>query len=244
MLIQAAECGFRRVEGVEFCEKLSQQAKQNLDIYQKKCNPRSLLTVHHLDATEFEFPPEPLVLFFFNAFQGAALKKVLKNLDRSLKEFPRNLFFFWNGPDFYPESIKIMEGCNSLKLHTRQKDFVIYRNSDQRPTRLSPHTIATQFLTVRPTVRSSAFRRRRTPMRSEATPHVPHPTHPQPIIPHLPGRSPPIRTFQHLPGTDCRYIRLIPQLRLTRVIREKPPHAHSHPSRRLTRRLRALGENP
>ncbi len=134
MLIQAAESGFRRVEGVEFCAKLSQRAKQNLEIYQKRCNPRSPLTVHHLDATEFKFPNEPLVLFFFNAFQGAALQKVLENLDRSLKEFPRDLFFFWNGPHFYPESIKIMEGCHSLKVHTQEKDFAIYRSSEKSPS--------------------------------------------------------------------------------------------------------------
>ena len=129
LLIQAAEHGFRRVEGVEFCAKLSQQANQNLQIYQKKWTPRSPLIVHHLDATEFEFPPAPLVLFFFNAFQGAALQKVLENLDRSLKEFPRDLYFFWNGPHFYPESIKIMEACHSLQLHTQQTDFAIYRNA-------------------------------------------------------------------------------------------------------------------
>ena len=128
ILIQAAEYGFHRVEGVEFCAKLHQHAKQNLDIYQSKRNPHALLTVHHLDATEFEFPRDPLVLFFFNAFQGATLKKVLENLDRSLREFPRDVFFFWNGPGFYPESIKIMEACNSLKLHTQQKDFAIYRS--------------------------------------------------------------------------------------------------------------------
>ena len=133
MLIQAAESGFRRVEGVEFCAKLSRHAKQNLQIYQKKRHPRSPLIVHHLDATEFEFPHEPLVLFFFNAFQGATLQTVLENLDRSLKEFPRDLFFFWNGPHFYPESIKILEGCHSLKVHTQQKEFAIYRSSEKSP---------------------------------------------------------------------------------------------------------------
>jgi SAM-dependent methyltransferase len=127
MLILAAELGFKKAVGVEFCPELSAQAKRNVEKYEAKFRRGAGLAVEHLDATLFEFPDEPLVIFFYNSFRGEALREVLGNLERSLRERPREVYFLWNGPGFFPELKELIEGCGALRVAVREEEFVILR---------------------------------------------------------------------------------------------------------------------
>lgn len=68
MLLMAAELPFRRIEGIELSEELHRIAVNNVT----KADRGSNIVVHHMDAAEYEFPPEPLVIYLFHPFEGSS----------------------------------------------------------------------------------------------------------------------------------------------------------------------------
>jgi predicted RNA methylase len=97
VLLVAAEFPFHTIVGVEFVPQLALIAKQNLKSFrgaQRKCKDVTVLT---MDATEYELPPEPAVLFFFSPFTGAVMEKVVEDIENSLRCSPRDLFVLFTG---------------------------------------------------------------------------------------------------------------------------------------------------
>ena len=45
----------------------------------------------HMDATQFELPPEPSLIYFYDPFDQFVMEPVIQNLNRSLEEHPRDL---------------------------------------------------------------------------------------------------------------------------------------------------------
>jgi SAM-dependent methyltransferase len=97
-LLMAADYPFRRVLGVELLPELNRVARNNLCRYKssaQKCfNIESVCAA----AQTFVFPPEPTLLYLFNPLQESELEQLLKNLERSLKEFPRKVFVLYHNP--------------------------------------------------------------------------------------------------------------------------------------------------
>jgi SAM-dependent methyltransferase len=97
-LLMAADYPFRRIAGVELLPSLHRVAQENVRNYRsasQKCFP--LETVCG-DATEFSFPAEPLVLYLFNPFPESGLRRVIRNLERSLREHPRTVYVLYHNP--------------------------------------------------------------------------------------------------------------------------------------------------
>ena len=46
----------------------------------------------------FAFPAEPTVLYLFNPFPEAGLRRMLANLDQSLRENPRPVYVLYHNP--------------------------------------------------------------------------------------------------------------------------------------------------
>ncbi|HEX2140576.1 MAG TPA: class I SAM-dependent methyltransferase [Woeseiaceae bacterium] len=86
VLLMAAELPFSRIEGVELSPKMHQIAAANVA---SNKNGGTHIISHNLDATEYEFPPEPFVMYLFNPFQEAVVARVLRNLERSFRQSPR-----------------------------------------------------------------------------------------------------------------------------------------------------------
>jgi SAM-dependent methyltransferase len=88
VLLFAARHGFERVLGVEFAEELHEVAVENARIARK----RGLAIEPILqDATRFEFPDEPLVVYFSNPFREAVMELVLANITAWYERKPRPL---------------------------------------------------------------------------------------------------------------------------------------------------------
>src|SRR5467141_2659040 len=66
MLLLAAAYGFRQLRGIELRKELHDQACRNFH----QCHNLHSCSIEsvHVDAAEYEFPNEKLVLFFFNPF--------------------------------------------------------------------------------------------------------------------------------------------------------------------------------
>ena len=97
-LLMAADYPFRRIVGVELLPVLNRAALENLSKYRNDSQKCFDIESICADATEFEFPDEATVLFLFNPFPEAGLRRVVANLERSLREHPRRAYVLYHNP--------------------------------------------------------------------------------------------------------------------------------------------------
>jgi SAM-dependent methyltransferase len=97
-LLMAADYPFRRILGVELLPALHLAAQANLSKYRGESQKCFALESICADATEFSFPDEPMVLYLFNPFPEAGLKRTIAKLERSLREHPRRVYLLYHNP--------------------------------------------------------------------------------------------------------------------------------------------------
>jgi SAM-dependent methyltransferase len=97
-LLMASDYPFRRIVGVELLPALHQAAQENLSRYRSESQKCFALESICADATEFPFPAEPMVLYLFNPFPESGLRRMMANLERSLREHPRALYVLYHNP--------------------------------------------------------------------------------------------------------------------------------------------------
>ena len=96
-LLLAAEYHFRHIIGVEIQAELHAIAEENLYRLREnggKIDAQSIC----LDAREFSFPPDPLVVYLFNPFPDYVLSAVIDNLRASLVRHARPVYVIYNAP--------------------------------------------------------------------------------------------------------------------------------------------------
>lgn len=93
-LFLACEFGFKRIVGVELSPLLVQAAKQNLS----KWHQPEAIEIVCADASQWEWPNENLVVFFYNPFDGKILSKVIENLRRSITAQRRDVWLIYFSP--------------------------------------------------------------------------------------------------------------------------------------------------
>lgn len=95
VLMFASRFNFRRVLGVEFSEELYRSSLDNLS--RAGLDPRRVQP-HHQDATTFDLPAGPLVLYFFDPFRERVMQQVIDNITRSYQASPRTIYFMYLAP--------------------------------------------------------------------------------------------------------------------------------------------------
>jgi SAM-dependent methyltransferase len=108
-LILAHEAGFSKLIGVEFSGSLCRIARANLSHLKIEAS------VYHQDATRFELPKEPAVLFLYNPFSERIMRLVLSHLGDS-----RRIVVYVNPLH--------RNAFGELKQLHAEKDFGIYSN--------------------------------------------------------------------------------------------------------------------
>jgi predicted RNA methylase len=93
MLLLAAEYEFRRVVGVEYSEALAAIASTNARTASGLMFKR--VECIWADATEFDLPQDPAVLYLYNPFQGRVMDKVVRNIEQTLRAAPRDLWIVY-----------------------------------------------------------------------------------------------------------------------------------------------------
>ena len=120
VLIAAAEQGFKQVIGVEFSRELCGIAERNLNSYNAKRRTDTVVDIHCMDATEFEIPDSPCVLYLFNPFDRPVLERVVENIKRSYERNPRKIYIV----HYNPVNTDLFSGWASLKkINTRDTVF-------------------------------------------------------------------------------------------------------------------------
>jgi SAM-dependent methyltransferase len=97
-LLLASNYPFRRILGVELLPTLHQIAEENLAKYTSESQKCFALEAICGDATDFPFPAEPTVLFLFNPFPETGLRRMLANLEQSLRQEPRPVYVIYHNP--------------------------------------------------------------------------------------------------------------------------------------------------
>jgi hypothetical protein len=97
-LLMASDYLFRRIVGVELLSALNRAALENLRKYRSESQKCFAIESICADATEFVFPDEATVLFLFNPFPEAGLRRVIANLERSLREHSRSVYLLYHNP--------------------------------------------------------------------------------------------------------------------------------------------------
>ena len=97
-LLMASEYPFHKIVGVEIMPELHRPAVENIREYQSETQKCRNIESVCVDAVEYAFPTEPLVLYLFNPLPLAALRKVLQNLENSVASIPRPVYIVYCNP--------------------------------------------------------------------------------------------------------------------------------------------------
>ena len=94
-LLLASRYNFAKIIGVEFAKELVACARRNISGF--RCDRQRCfdLNVVEADATQFQFPATPLVLFFYNPFAQNVFDMVLDNILDSLKRQKRDCYIMY-----------------------------------------------------------------------------------------------------------------------------------------------------
>lgn len=95
VLLVAATFPFRQVIGVEFAKELHQTAESNIAQVALSPAARARITARHLDATQFEIPRQPCVLYFYNPFGEQVLDQVLQNIELAHRECGQTMYVIY-----------------------------------------------------------------------------------------------------------------------------------------------------
>jgi len=97
-LLMASDYPFHRIVGVELLPALHQTAQENISKY--RCESQKCFALESIcaDATKFQLPPDPIVLYLFNPFPEAGLREMVANLEQSLRANPRRVYVLYHNP--------------------------------------------------------------------------------------------------------------------------------------------------
>jgi SAM-dependent methyltransferase len=123
-LLLAAEHNFRRIIGVELLPELNEIAKENARNL-KSHGVDTEIEMLCCNATEFVFPTEPTVLFLFNPLPPAGLAKLMKNIEESLRSYPRELYLLYANPLLE----EVVAGCPYLTRSHQTPTYSLFFGS-------------------------------------------------------------------------------------------------------------------
>jgi len=99
-LLIASEFPFRRIVGVEFSPQLHTIAEKNIARYASPTQECRRIQSVCVDFTRFPIPAEPAVFYLFDPCDETLLAQVLKKVENSLLESPREIFIIYAAPRF------------------------------------------------------------------------------------------------------------------------------------------------
>jgi SAM-dependent methyltransferase len=125
VLAEAACYPFKSVIGIDFAKELCDASRSNLDSVRSshRCDD---VQVHHADATEFDLPHHPCVVYIYNPFRGPVLAAALERIRESVVNFPRHVRIAYVTPMF-PEYFVQLSGIRVFKSNRR---YIMYDLGD------------------------------------------------------------------------------------------------------------------
>jgi hypothetical protein len=125
-LLMASEYPFRRIVGVEILPELHRAAEENIASYRSTTQQCTQVESVCADASEFELPGGPLVLYLFNPLPEAGLNQILESLEASLRRHPRAVYVLYQNPLLE----RALEESTSLKRTGGTHQYSIHTNAE------------------------------------------------------------------------------------------------------------------
>jgi SAM-dependent methyltransferase len=124
-LLMASEYPFKKIVGVELIAELHRAAQQNIREYRSPAQRCVRIESVNADASAFELPEEPLVLYLFNPLPERALSDALQRLEKSLVQTPRPVWIVYYNPLL--ETVFGASSCLEKVCGTEQ--YSVYRTT-------------------------------------------------------------------------------------------------------------------
>jgi SAM-dependent methyltransferase len=100
VLLMASDYPFKKIIGVEFMPELHRVAQKNFAGYSNDLQRCRQIETLCMDARDFQFPLEPLVVYLFNPFSEPTFAHVLENLRLSVEQSPRPAYIAYRFTEF------------------------------------------------------------------------------------------------------------------------------------------------
>lgn len=97
ILIVAANFGYTKITGVEFVPLLCNEARKNIQKAQTDF-PETRFEIFCGDAIDYNIQKEENIFTFFNPFDERVMLPVVKNILKSIREFPRKISVVYFNP--------------------------------------------------------------------------------------------------------------------------------------------------
>ena len=97
-LLMASQYPFQRILGIELLPELHRVAKENISKYKSDSQRCFVIDCVLADASEFDLPAEPTVLYLFNPLPESELVRMINRLEASLRQNPRPIFVIYHNP--------------------------------------------------------------------------------------------------------------------------------------------------
>jgi len=110
-LMVASEFPFAKIVGIELSEQLHRTAEENVERYKPASQQCATFDLKCMDALEYAYGDEPLVLFLFDPFGREILRDVVANLEASLRANPREAYVVY----VYPQYEDVLQNSSVLQ---------------------------------------------------------------------------------------------------------------------------------
>lgn len=124
VLLMASEYPFQKIVGVEFMPDLVGAAQKNIADYSSDRQQCRQIETVCMDARDFQFPLEPLVVYLFNPFAESTLAQVLENLRRSIEKPSRPIYVAYR----FTEFDNLLAEAEWLEKIAGTEQWAVYRN--------------------------------------------------------------------------------------------------------------------
>jgi SAM-dependent methyltransferase len=124
VLLMASEYPFKRIIGVEFIPELHRAAEENIARYASQRQQCRQIETLCMDARDFQFPDDPLVVYLFNPFSESTFARVLENLRQSIEQAPRPVYVAYR----FTEHETVLAEATWLQKSAGTEQWAVYRN--------------------------------------------------------------------------------------------------------------------
>lgn len=126
VLLMASDYPFHRIVGVEFMPDLCRAAQKNVAAYSSDRQRCRHIEAICMDARDFQFPAEPLVVYLFNPFSEPTFARVLEKLRISIERAPRDVYLAYRFTEFE----KLLSASRWLTKVAGTRQWAVYKNRE------------------------------------------------------------------------------------------------------------------
>jgi len=127
-LLLASELPFKRILGLEFSPQLHKISQENIRRYSSSTQRCREIQSLNVDFVNFQLPHEASILFFFNPCRTQVLAKVVVEIGRSLRRYPRSTYIAYVAPTLEQDRLLVSADFLEKICENKVFNFCLYRS--------------------------------------------------------------------------------------------------------------------